>query len=296
MDPQSQGAWKQEALETVFAALAHNRTLVSRLIFKGARVLNRRLNDASRQSLDLDAGLRAEFLEQYPDPAERVRVLQQEIEASVSGFLASKDSTLYTLESVTVEQKPTQGNHPFGWNGMTARLRLRDVRLAQTVGLPTIELDFSAPESFGPHAIAPLNIDGVDVDAESIGRIAAEKLRAFLQSLPAWRTKTGSQTRAVRVRDVFDLRRIVTVKSLSDSEFWDEVGAEFGVACESRSVDCAGLTTFAEQLDVTRATFENDATVPKTWPFDELWQNLTRIVEHLERSGVVPFSFPPPSR
>jgi hypothetical protein len=294
MDPQAQGAWKQEALETVFAALAHNRSLASRLIFKGARVLNRRLNDASRQSLDLDAGLRAEFLAQYPDADERVLVLRQEIEQSVSSLLAAKDLTPYTLESVTVEQKPAQGNHPFGWNGMLARIRLHDARLPQAVGLPTIELDFSAPESFGPNGIAPLKIDGADVDAESLGRMAAEKLRAFLQSLPAWRAKTGSQIRAVRVRDIFDLRRVVVAKPLTDSDFWSDVGAEFRVACQSRSVDCAGMTTFAEQIDVTRATFEGDATVPKKWSFDELWQNLASIVEQLERTGVVPFSFPSP--
>jgi len=296
MDPRTQETWKQEALDMVFAALAHNSTLTSRLIFKGARVLNRRLSDDSRQSLDLDAGLRDEFLKQYPDADERVRVLGDEIEHSISNYLAMQPSTHYTLERVIVEREPSRGEHPFGWDGMKARIGLLDARHPQAVALPALDLDFSAPEPIGPGGTEALDLDGVEVTAESLVRITAEKLRAFLQSLPAWRAKIGSQLRPVRVRDLYDLRRIVDAKPLSDAAFWDAVAVEFRLACESRAVDCAGLTTFAEQLGVTRATFDGDATIPKTWPFDELWQGLTQIVGFLERTNVVPFSFPVPPR
>lgn len=296
MDKRSQEAWKHEALEMVFSALAHNRTLVSRLIFKGARVLNRRLKDNSRQSLDLDANLREEFLREYPGASERAQALADALRRGITNYLAEQESTPYTLESVTVNREPWPGEHPFGWDGMKAHIRLHDARHAQVLGLPALEIDFSAPEPMGARGVAPLHLNDGVVEAESLARMTGEKLRAFLQSLPAWRAKIGSRPRAVRVRDLFDLKRVAVTRPLSDASFWDEVGAQFSLACESRAVDCHGVQTFAEQLEVTRTTFESDTTIPKTWSFDELWRNLKQIVEHLEQSGVVPMTFPVPHR
>ena len=58
-------------------------------------------------------------------------------------------------------------------------------------------IDLSAPESLGPLAIADLDVDGRQVVAYTLERIAGEKLRAFLSTLPTHLAKIAKPGAAV---------------------------------------------------------------------------------------------------
>lgn len=295
MDRRSQEQWNHDALDVVFAALARSRTVAGRMVFKGARVLNRRLGNNDRQSLDIDANLTQQFLAEHPDPEARRSVLANEIGLALEYHVADFESGRYGVESVTLELKPEKQNHRHGWGGLVAHVRLRDARHEHVIGLPTLDIDIAAPENVGAQGAGPLQIDGAVVSAYTLERMAAEKLRAFLQSLPAWNAKTGLRARAVRVRDLYDLMRIHKARPLGDRAFWSTVGEEFRLACESRAVDCEGMASFEQEIDVTRASFGGDATIPKDWTFDEIWSVITAIVERLTSEGSIPVSFPLPA-
>ena len=57
MNKDTQRAWVNEALDTILEALASRKSIRSILVFKGARVLNRRLESPSRQSYDADVNI-----------------------------------------------------------------------------------------------------------------------------------------------------------------------------------------------------------------------------------------------
>ncbi len=124
-------------------------------------------------------------------------------------------------------------------------------------------------------------------------RIAGEKLRAFLSSLPAYRAKVNKPGNAVRAKDLYDIARIRRSRDLAEQEFWRSVGREFRLACRSRYIDCAGLATFQEQWNVTKATY-SQATIPADIPFDEVEATLSAIIQFFEAENFVPFSFPLP--
>lgn len=65
MQPGQFDAWKNDALNEVFVAIAASAALREILIFKGARVLNQRLK-FERMSLDLDTNLSADFALEMP--------------------------------------------------------------------------------------------------------------------------------------------------------------------------------------------------------------------------------------
>ena len=143
------------------------------------------------------------------------------------------------------------------------------------------------------NAVSPLRVDGHLVSAYTTPRIAGEKLRAFLTSLPAYRTKLKGRHDIVRVKDLFDLVRISRQAPVADTPFWRVAAQEFRIACASRFVDCDGLAPFSEQLDVTRATYTRDKTMAII-SFDDAWSNLALIIGLFEQLSVVPFEFPLP--
>ena len=131
--------------------------------------------------------------------------------------------------------------------------------------------------------------------AYTLPRIAGEKLRAFLTSLPAYRRKLARPGELARAKDIYDLACIAQERPLSDRTFWNAAGREFRTASASRYVDCAGLGTFEEDLDVTRATYDADATIPKNISFGVAWAILTAIVQLMESLGLIPFAFALPA-
>ena len=287
-------AWKNDALDVVFEALAARDSLTACVVFKGARILSRLLADDARQSLDIDMNMTAEFVARYPSRVEQRTVFETEISEALIEHTSRADTVRYELRRVSVG---VRDDHPMGWNGFVGHIELRDLTKPNYRGLPTLEVDIAAPEALGVRATAPLRVGVHDVSAYTEARIAGEKLRAFLSTLSAYRTKMHSKPVAVRVKDLYDLARIERLHSLADSAsamFWTDVANEFTLACESRFVDCVGLATFEEALAGTRSAYTSDPTIPSDIPIEVAWPTLERIVARLSARGTFPLRFPLP--
>ncbi len=294
MNTDQQQAWINTVQDHVLDALGRAEALRDVLVFKGARVLRQRLQRSYRQSYDLDANITTTFLAQHPDRDEQRRWLQNAITNALRSHFDAQSIVQYEVDRVSVELNPKR-EHPLGWTGYIVKLSIIDRTHPGVIGLPALEIDIASPEDLGTTAIAPLGTSDTWVMAYTLERIAGEKLRAFLSSLPAYSRKVRRSDRAVRTKDVYDLAGIVLEKPLSDTSFWDAVGEEFRRACASRLVDCAGLATFEEGLEITRASYESDASIRNaTVGFEDAWSAIRAIVQHLEQRSFVPFSYPLP--
>lgn len=290
MGPEQHARWKNEVLNEVFRALASSPELREALIFKGARVLNRRLA-GERMSLDLDSCLSADFALATASTQVQGEFLRETVRRAVTRHFSEQREVRYTLEAVEASSLP----HPLGWHGHTLRLRVRDAQLSHVLGLPPVELDIGAPEALSAHAVSELAVDHQFVRAYTLERIAGEKLRAFLTTLPRYRQKVKKLSEVVRVKDLYDLSVIAKVKPLTDEGFWRQAGEEFRQACASRRVDCEGLATFQENWLGTRIAYERDRTLPKDVSFAQAEAVLTAVVLQWEKWGLIPFVHPLPN-
>ena len=284
--------WKSQVLDEIFIALAASKQLDEALVFKGARVLNVRLG-IGRQSLDLDSNLTAPFVQKYPDRDAQRGFLKQEMTRAVRRHFERQEPVRYELIALKVKTYPPN-SHPMGWDAFKVRINVNDLS-KHVRSLPALEIDVAAPEELLDTSVETIEVGGYRVQAYTLERIAGEKLRAFLSSLPAYRAKVKKPGDAVRARDLYDVSRIRSVHGLEQVEFWRLAGKEFRVACQSRYIDCQGLTTFQEQWIVTRKTYE-EATIPKDISFEEAETTLVAVVDFLEMQGIVPFTFPLPER
>ena len=296
MNPQQQSRWKSELLRHALSAFASDEALRQALIFKGARILNLRLGDESRQSLDIDSNMSFEFQHEHNNFEAQRTFFRGRIKAALQRFFGQQEPVRYFVESVEVEMKPRGGAHPFGWSGLTAKIRVRDGQLTGVLGLPSVEVDIASPEELGPNALSDLIIqNALTIRAYTLERIAGEKMRAFLSSLPTYIRKIRRRSDNVRVKDLYDLARIRRARPITNQNFWKSAGNEFQIACKSRYIDCLGLASFHENLEITRELFQNDQTLPKDIAFDDVLQTLSETVGLFEKYGIVPFEFPLPN-
>ena len=295
MKADDQHAWQNAVLDEIFVGIAADPVLTQYLVFKGARVLARHLPESARQSLDLDANLCEDFLAAFPKQKERADFLEEHLRRALHRHFEAAPIVHYEIEDVRIEALPRDG-HPFGWDALRVTLRVRDLASPGIRGLPTLTLDLAAPEWLSEHSTTKVDVGGRPVTAYTLERIAGEKLRAFLSTTPAHRTKVGGYAVALRVKDLADLHRIATRVPLTDTAFWHVAGAEFRGACESRSVDCAGWETFAEVEDLARGTYAREPTLAREVPFADAWHTVHAIVQRFTEDGVTPFRFPVPVR
>jgi hypothetical protein len=282
--------WKSQVLDEIFIALAVSEQLDQCLVFKGARVLNVRLG-GGRQSLDLDSNLAAPFVRRYPTREAQQAFLEEKMAKAIRRHFERQDPVRYELAALTVRTYPPK-SHPMGWDAFKVKINVND--LTRSVkGFPAIEIDVAAPEELLPSSVSTIEVGGHCVRAYTMERIAGEKLRAFLSTLPTYRAKVRKPGEAVRAKDLYDLTRIRRVHEVEQVEFWRLVGQEFRIACQSRYIDCQGLVTFQEQWAVTRKAYEGP-TIPKDIPFEEAEGTLVAVVSFLEAQGIVPFTFPLP--
>ena len=282
--------WKSQVLDEIFIALAASEQLDETLVFKGARVLNVHLG-IGRQSLDLDSSLASLFVQKYPDREAQRAFLEQEMTRAVRRHFERQEPVRYELTALKVQTYPPK-SHPMGWDAFKVRMNVNDLS-KHVKGLPVLDIDVAAPEELLKTSVATIEVGGHRVCAYTLERIAGEKLRAFLSSLPAYRAKVKRPGESVRAKDLYDVSRIRGVHGLEQIEFWRLAGKEFRVACQSRYIDCQGLTTFQEQWAVTRKTYE-ETTIPKDISFEEAEATLLAVVNFLETQGIVPFTFPLP--
>ena len=248
LNKQDQNRWKSEVLTLVLEALASSEQLKLMLIYKGARILNLRLGAASRQSLDIDSNLCDGYELYYPED-EIIGFLRTEFTKTLRRFFSKQTPVRYSVDNIRIDKNPSRGQHPFGWSGFKAKIKITD-RAVSMRTFPRIEIDVASPEKLGSNAVSDLKFaNGNIVHAYTLERIAGEKLRAFLSSLPKYLAKIGRRTDTVRVKDLYDLARIRRKYAVKDSEFWQEAANEFRLACESRFIDCFGLQTFSDGLE-----------------------------------------------
>lgn len=293
MDPKTHDAWKREALDMAFEALATCKELSTKIVYKGGRVLALRLGGEQRASYDLDANILLAFALRTPDRDEQAQILCELFSEAISEHVSRQDPVRYELVKTTIKHRP-KSDHPMGWNAFDVKVQLKDYKFADVRSLPSIEFDVAAPEKLGDAAVAPLHLDGHEVFAYTLERIAGEKLRAFLSSLPTYRAKVKKPGDAVRVKDLYDLTKILRAHPIDDGKFWLDASEEFLLACESRHVDCVGIASFAEELEITHASYDADTTLPSDVSFDEAWHNLNCVIEYWESKGTFPVEHPLP--
>jgi hypothetical protein len=253
-------------------------------------VLNVRLG-GGRQSLDLDSNLAVPFVEKYPDREVQWAFLEEQITRAVRRHFERQEPVRYELTALRVRNHPPK-SHPMGWEAFKVKMNVNDLT-RRIRSLPALEIDVAAPEELLDASVATIEVGGHRVYAYTLERIAGEKLRAFLSSLPAYRAKVKKPGESVRAKDLYDISRIRRVHAFEQVEFWRLVGQEFRVACRSRYIDCQGLATFQEQWAVTRKTYQ-EATIPKDISFEEAEKTLVAVVNFLDAQGFVPFTFPLP--
>jgi hypothetical protein len=289
MNPESRDQWINEILNEVFLAVITWEPLRNALIFKGARILNLYLGD-SRQSLDIDSNIAPELVASAPNLGAQASFLEEQISPALRRHFERQNPVKYKLGRVNVVGKPPKG-HQRGWDAFLLRIEVQDNSMAGVLGLPMLEIDVAAPETLGPDAVQTLTVKGIPAKVYSLHRIAGEKLRAYLTSLPAYRRKMQGGDREFRVKDLHDIARILRARPVSDAKFWTEAGHEFQLACQSRLVDCRGLESFMENWPQARERYETDASL-RNVPFDEAEHALKTVVGLIEKQGIFPLEFP----
>jgi len=292
MNPAQQERWRFEAINHILLAMARSRDLRDNLVFKGALVLNRRLG-TSRMSLDIDANLDVDYAKLHPDREGQKAFLEEHMGRAISRHFESQDPVRYELKKLGIALSPEK-QHPREWNAFAITVSLIDHKHAGGRGLPNVTIDVAAPETLSERSTADLDVDGVTIRAYSLERIAGEKARAFLSTLPAYRAKMKKPGEAVRVKDLYDLTRIIRAKPISETQFWTIAGQEFQLACESRYVDCAGLDSFKEGWAETKAFYEAESIIPNDCTFEQAEATIIAIAGFWRGIGLFPLSFPLP--
>jgi hypothetical protein len=294
MNPQDSDRWKSEVLDEIFAALAGNEELVKCLVFKGARVLNARLH-GGRQSLDLDSNLMQEFVERLPDRDAQKSYLERHVKSAIGRHFERQNPVRFKLNAINIRVNP-KPSHPMGWDAFEVRLNIDDLTKPGVRTLPGIQIDVAAPEELLSTSFSELKVGESRALAYSLERIAGEKMRAFLSSLPAYRNKIKRPGGSVRAKDLYDLARIQRAHGIHESQFWKPVGQEFRIACRSRLIDCSGMETFTENWALTEQTYTKDPTIPKDIDISEAHSTLENVVKSMVDDGIIPFehALPPP--
>lgn len=291
MNPQERARWVQAVLREVLQAAIDAPELREALIFKGAWILNLHLHD-DRQSMDIDAAAGPEWVGRHPDLAEQETFLGERFPVAVRRRFEHQNPVRYTLDAVRVERSPPN-RHPRGWDMFRVHLTISDRQNPGVRALPAATIEVSAPERLGPHAIEERVIGGETARIYSLQRIAGEKLRAYLTSLPAYRHKRGGGEREFRVKDLHDMVRIVRARPTSDRPFWREAAVEFKMACASRFVDCEGPAVFRQEWAQARIRYEQDRQLTRI-PFEAVDAALNDILAVFVAEGVFPMSFEAP--
>lgn len=289
MDGPTQAQWINEVLNEVFLAVIASEPLRKALIFKGARILNLHLGD-SRESLDIDSNVAPELVASFPSLEAQAKFLEEQLSAALRRYFDRQVPVRFQLVAVRVERRPPKG-HPRGWTAFLLRVQVRDNLKAGVIGLPRLAIDVAAPETLGPDAVETMVVKGLPASVYALHRIAGEKARAYLTSLPAYRRKMLGGDREFRVKDLHDIARILRARPASDLEFWRKAGREFKLACESRLVDCRGLESFMESWPLARERYEADANLRRVH-FTEAEQALKLVVGFFESQGIFPLQFP----
>ena len=299
MDPTSslseQDRWRSAVLDEVFKAMAASPALSESLVYKGARVLRLRLKEVLRASFDIDASL-ASFAANAgmaTDGASR-ESLRSLAHKAIVHYFENQDPVRYELTNSTLASRRRIGPHPRGWDVYWLDIQIRDLTAEGAAVAPASQLriDIAAPELLSEYSVSPIELDGHIIKAVTLERISGEKLRAFLSCLPTYRRKLKETTDVERrVKDLYDLVRIISKRPLTDEPFWVTAGGEFQLACKSRYIDCSGLPSFKEDWDRTRQEYAAAKTLPSDVTFEQAETTLEQVAAFLAEKGFTPIAF-----
>ena len=286
---ENQKKWIDGVLPEVFEAIVAAPKLREAMIFKGARILNVHLK-TNRQSLDIDSNIAPSLQSAFPDIESQAAFLKQHLPLALRRHFEQQNPVRFALVDVQVSKKPATG-HPRGWTMLEVRVRLQDNRHPKDRSLPAVVMEVAAPELLGPTAVQTITLFGFPAQVYSLERIAGEKLRAYLTSLPAYRKKMGGGLREFRVKDLHDIARILLERPSSDWPFWSTAANEFRLACQSRLVDCHGLDSFMEDWTMACERYGADDSLRGVTLADA--EKALRIVVGLfDQQKIFPLLFP----
>jgi Nucleotidyl transferase AbiEii toxin, Type IV TA system len=283
--------WSNEVLDEIFKAMATSRELSERLIYKGARVLRLRLAEPLRASFDIDASLAAITANFSTDTVEQTK-FRELIAGAIKRHFAAQDPVRFELRGHTLERRRKTSPHPRGWDVFGLNLAVYDYRATPGSDPPLLLIDIAAPEEMSENSVSRLDVGGYQVNAITLERIVGEKLRAFLSCLPTYRKKIREKKIPPRrVKDLYDLARILRRRPFDNLAFWPIAGHEFTLACRSRCIDCVGLPSFHDGWEETERQYRASETIPQDVPFEEAESSLCQIIEVFARRNMIPFEF-----
>lgn len=298
MGPEERDRWTNEVLDEVFEALAASKRVREMVVFRGARVLALRLPGMGRQSLDIDCSLLESTVREAASLRDLGTALRGSIEDAIRAHFSTQRIVRFEFESIRVRGNPPKGNHPAGLDGFKISLHVGDRTRPDVRGFPGLKIDVAAPETLGPKSVTELKIKNHSVWAYREERLVGEKLRAYLQRLPEFRSKSSDEksprrsVRAIRIKDIFDIASVERVFPFETKPlFWGQAIEEFRIACESRGVDCSGLVTFEQRLSHAREQYEADEGLQSLIPFTKAWPVIVKVARRMESEGIVPFQF-----
>ena len=280
--------WLNEVLREVMAALMHDEYLRQALVFKGAWILNLHLGE-SRHSMDIDATAEPSWGQQMGSLDNQEAFLQQHLPRAVRRHFERQNPVRFILEDAKFERNPANP-HPRGWDMMRVKLVIHDHSQTNVRFMPPAELEVAAAESYGSDAVEWKDFLGAPARVYALHRIAGEKLRAYLTSLPEYRAKMHGGSREFRVKDLHDLARIVRQRPLENGVFWKKSMQEFKLACKSRFVDCAGPQTFLQGWAQARLRYEQDRHLSAI-PWAEAENALNQILANMRADAGFPWIF-----
>jgi hypothetical protein len=293
MNQNQQDLWKKIALLHILSALAKSDEIRKVLIFKGALILNHRLG-TERMSLDIDSNLDFDFSLQFPERDDQKAFLEKHIPIAVIRHFESQDPVRYEYKSLKIEPTP-RDDHPRGWDAFRVKINIIDNENVGVRGLPPLKVDVAAPETLSDRSTDEIPWNGASIRAYTLERIAGEKSRAFLSTLPTYRDKVEKPGEAIRTKDLYDLTRILEAFPITKNSFWQVAGDEFLLACESRFIDCSGIESFHEDWEDTKEAYNNDKIIPDDISFDAVEKTLAVIVSFWTKIGIIPFKFDLPT-
>jgi predicted nucleotidyltransferase component of viral defense system len=276
MNPSEFERWNFDALSQILHALAENAFFRTNLIFKGAIILSRYL-PTSRKSLDIDSNLASDFVGITPGRVQQEKILKSNLEQAISRHF-----------EIQIKSKV----HPRGWAGFEITISIKDHENLGVRGLPNLYMDVAAPEVLSKDSLKKMPLGRSEIHVYSLERITGEKARAYLTTLPTYRKKIGGFEKSARVRDLYDLTKILQNKGISNTTFWEIAGREFELACESRFVDCMEPDCFFEEWSIIEGLYLNAPTIPKDISIGEIKKTILAISNFWAKKGIIPFSFP----
>jgi hypothetical protein len=291
----SENQWRDSVLNVVLKAIATSPALNQSLVFKGARILKQHLG-RGRFSMDIDSSFSTGFMQEHKTRDQWKIFIESELPSALRNYFSSQELVRYEFQGLEITHRPKVNPHPRGWNGLIMKLKILDSSFGET---PVLDVEINAPERYDQNSIQRLIVEGIEVNAYTLARCVGEKFRAYLSMTRPYREKIGEKKiPPLRVKDLYDISLSKRVHGLSENtSFWNTVGAQFRLACESRYVDCAGIKTFEETWGSAQESYQKETTlqIEELIGWEEVRISVEEIIGFFESQGLFPIEVPLPT-